>query len=123
MLSRSLHGFFTKLFLKRVNISARARDKIPRPARGARGTRTFAVDSSQIAVKLIITGAFLNKIPGVSLETFSDEFEECSVCGALRSAADRPNPPVDSDAERVNSRRRPFPGPFLPILALFGHPL
>jgi hypothetical protein len=53
MLNRRLHGFFTKLFHKRVNISARARDKIPRPTPTPSGTRTFFVAGSQIAVKAI----------------------------------------------------------------------
>jgi hypothetical protein len=57
MLIRSLHSFFTKLFHKRVNNSARARDKIPRLTRTPSGTRTFFDVGSHIAVKpMMIVG-------------------------------------------------------------------
>ena len=54
LLTRWLHGFFTKLFDKRVTISARARDKIPRPTRTPSGTRTFSGPTSQSAVNVMI---------------------------------------------------------------------
>jgi hypothetical protein len=56
-----------------VNISARARDKIPRLTRTPSGTRTFFGSGSQITVNLMITRAFLNKRARESLETFSEE--------------------------------------------------
>jgi hypothetical protein len=91
-----LHSFFTKLFHKRVNISARARDKIPRLTRTPSGTQTPFTSRGQIVVRSIDTRDSPNKRARESQEIFLQKFEERSARGALRSAANLPNPPVNA---------------------------
>ena len=95
MVTEGLLGFFTILFHKRLNISARAREFEECLTRAPNGTRTLFGDVELIAITSISTSVFLNKRARESLETF----RRVSRSGSLTIGSGSPQP-------AVNTRRR-----------------